>query len=164
MKTDLFHVNNTKWQKNWIWFQTLTHFEISRKFLGAISLFRKIITKLKKQNIKVFIITASEENLLLKQLDYFNIKDLFDGYVASKDIKANSKVENAKDFIKENNLNPRKSIMFGDTVHDALVAKEIGIKCVLFSKGHNTKKKLKDTGLLAVNSYKAFYKYIEKNI
>lgn len=126
--------------------------------------FRKTITKLKKQNIKVFIITASEENLLLKQLDYFNIKDLFDGYVASKDIKGNSKVENAKNFIKENNLNPRKSIMFGDTVHDALVAKEIGIKCVLFSKGHNTKKKLKDTGLLVVNSYKAFYKYIEKNI
>ena len=60
--------------------------------------FRKTITKLKKQNIKVFIITASEENLLLKQLDYFNIKDLFDGYVASKDIKGNSKVENAKDF------------------------------------------------------------------
>ena len=126
--------------------------------------FKKTITKLKKQNIKVFIITASEENLLLKQLDYFNIKDLFDGYVASKDIKANSKVENAKDFIKENNLNPRKSIMFGDTVHDALVAKEIGIKCVLFSKGHNTKKKLKATGLPVVNSYKALYKYIEKNI
>lgn len=126
--------------------------------------FVKVINKLKTQNIKIFIVTASEENLLLKQLEYFKIRNLFDGYVASKDIKANSKVENAKKFIRENNLNPRKSLMFGDTVHDALVAKEIGINCVLFTKGHNTKKKLKATGLPVINSYKALYKYIEKNL
>lgn len=124
--------------------------------------FVSTIEKLKNQGFKVYIITASEEKLLLDQLEHFKILNLFDGYVASKDIKANGKVENARMFMNENKINPKETIMFGDTVHDALVAKELGIKCILFSKGHNTKKKLKSTNNKVVRSYNELYKELTK--
>lgn len=123
--------------------------------------FVKVITKLKKEGLKIYIITASEEKLLLSQLEHFGILNLFDGYVASKDNKAKGKIEYAKDFILDNNINPKKSIMIGDTTHDYEVAKAINMRCALFLKGHNSKKRLKETKCKLLKSYNDLYKYIQ---
>ena len=39
--------------------------------------------------------------------------------------------------IKENSLDPGKALIIGDTLHDAEVAKALGINCILYSGGHN---------------------------
>ena len=119
------------------------------------------LNKLKKEGYKLYILTASEINLLLSQLNYFNITDYFDELIASKNNLAFGKIDYGKEYIKLNKIDTSKSILFGDTVHDFEVAKELNLKCLLFSKGHNSKEVLSKYADV-VDSYDEFYDYIKR--
>ena len=47
----------------------------------------------------------------------------------------------------EQNLDPRKTLMIGDTVHDAEVAAAMGIDCWLVRNGHQDRERLEATGV-----------------
>lgn len=71
------------------------------------------------------------------------------------------KIDYGKLYIKEHNIDLSKSIMIGDTVHDYEVSKEIGMECLLFTKGHNTKENLSKIGK-TVDSYIDIYDYFSR--
>lgn len=120
----------------------------------------EILKKLKSDGYKLYILSASEENLLIKQLKDLKIFDYFDGLAASKNIAAHGKIEYGKQFIKDNCINPNESIMIGDTIHDYEVAVELGLIPILYSKGHNSKKVLKKVNAPIVDSFEEFYKIL----
>ena len=70
-------------------------------------------------------------------LDRFHLTDKFKGIYGSDNICATGKIGIGQRLIKENFLNPEKALIIGDTLHDAEVAKALGIKCILYSGGHN---------------------------
>ncbi|HET9132238.1 MAG TPA: HAD hydrolase-like protein, partial [Terriglobia bacterium] len=39
-------------------------------------------------------------------------------------------------------LNPTKTVMIGDTTHDADVARHLGVDCILLSSGHHSRGRL----------------------
>jgi phosphoglycolate phosphatase len=119
--------------------------------------------KLKNDGYKLFILTATERKLLIEQLKYLGIAGFFDGFAACDDIHAGGKIEYGRDFIKENNLDPKESIMIGDCIHDYEVAIEIGLKPVLFSQGHNSLKTLNQVDAPIVNSYEEFYEFVKNS-
>ena len=55
----------------------------------------------------------------------------------SDNICATGKIGIGQRLIKENSLDPGKALIIGDTLHDAEVAKALGINCILYSGGHN---------------------------
>ncbi|HBS10805.1 MAG TPA: hypothetical protein DEA28_03725 [Firmicutes bacterium] len=122
---------------------------------------RNILNELKKDGYRLYILSASELSLLNEQLSFFKIKDFFDGISASKDTHAKGKIDYGRDFIKANNIDTSKSILLGDTIHDAEVAKALNMDFVLFTNGHNSKKILSHIGP-TVDNYVEFYKYIKK--
>ena len=134
-----------------------------RKETKLFKNFKKYIKKLKAEGFQIYIITASETELVNAQLKYFKIDKFFDGIASSSNKEANGKLEYTLDFIKKNNITISKTIMMGDTLHDAEVARKIGVNCVLFSKGHNDIDRLNSTGLPVFSSYSEFYNYIEEN-
>ena len=57
-------------------------------------------------------------------------------------IHATSKVMVAKDWIRENGVDPKKVLFIGDTDHDYEVATSIGVDCLLIANGHQSKERL----------------------
>ena len=73
----------------------------------------------------------------MRMLDRFHLTDKFNGIYGSDNICATGKIGIGQRLIKENFLNPEKALIIGDTLHDAEVAKALGINCILYSGGHN---------------------------
>lgn len=121
----------------------------------------ELLKKLKKDGYNLYILTASEESILINQLKQLGILEYFDGFSASNNIAALGKIEYGKLFIKNHNINVDESIMIGDTLHDYEVANELELKPILFSKGHNSKALLQTTNAKVIDSFDEFYDYLK---
>ncbi len=82
------------------------------------------------------LLSASEEQNLLEQLIHFNLKDKFTYILGTKDIYAKTKEDVAKRFIEQHHIDPNQIIMIGDTLHDAEIAKSLGCRIIIYTKGH----------------------------
>jgi phosphoglycolate phosphatase len=110
-----------------------------------LSLHQNVIEVIKHFERKGYInvlLSASKKQNLIEQLEHYQIKDLFSHVLGTGDHYANSKLEVAQMFVKENKINPNDIIFIGDTLHDAEVAETIGSKVILFTKGHQHKSRL----------------------
>lgn len=99
----------------------------------------EVLNYLKNKNINLFILSASEKDNLLWQCQKYKIDQYFNAILGIDNIHAGSKVEIAKNFIKENNINLDESILIGDTLHDYEVAQAVGIDCRLVESGHQSR-------------------------
>ena len=91
----------------------------------------------------LILLSATNENELLHQTKVVGVEKYFDHIVGVNDIYAKGKADVAKDFFAKMNLDPKKTLFIGDTLHDAEVAKELGADIVLIARGHQTKEVLK---------------------
>jgi len=93
-----------------------------------------------------FILSAMEQQVLEKTVTDNDIHHFFEDLCGLSDNFAVSKVANGKSLINKRGLNPERTLMVGDTIHDYEVAQAIGCKCVLIAKGHQSKERLLTTG------------------
>ena len=103
--------------------------------------------KLGNKNI---VLSASMKEHLTQQLKELEVYQYFDEIIGLDNIYAHSKLENGLAFIKDKNK--EDCILFGDSLHDAEVAKEMGIRCILIAKGHQNKERLLQSGCKVVDS------------
>ena len=54
------------------------------------------------------------------------------------------------------------TLMIGDTYHDYEVAEALGLKPVLYTNGHNSRKVLERTNAPSVDSFDEFYDLVKK--
>ena len=113
---------------------------------------KDILNDIKKSGIKQIILSASEINNLLSQVELFDIQDYFDEILGISDIYAASKTAVGKDYIER--IKPKKALFIGDTIHDKEVADALGIDCLLIAKGHHSKQTLINTGVKVIDSLK----------
>ncbi len=111
----------------------------------------EILNYFKSIGKNLFIVSASEKTLLLNQLKQYKIDEYFDDVSGLDNINATSKIESAKKFILEKKLDLSKTIFIGDTLHDFEVSKALGVKCILISKGHQSKKRLLNSNCLVID-------------
>ncbi len=98
----------------------------------------------RKRGLSQIVLSATELEMLKKQLDMVNCLDLFDEVLGIDNIYAASKVSLAQGWKTKNpNSVP---LMIGDTVHDAEVAEKIGADCILIARGHQSRKILEKAG------------------
>lgn len=131
----------------------------SEIFPEAESVLRYVISTGREQ----LIVSATEKESLLKQVEEFGIDHLFTDILGMGDIYAKSKVQIAERWIKENGVNPSEVLFVGDTTHDFEVAKNIGCDCVLIASGHNSEERLLFTGCPVLKSIKEVKNYLEEN-
>lgn len=86
------------------------------------------------------IISASEKNMLKRQLSALGIEKYFEEIVGKDDVYANGKTEAAKNWRK---YNPGELLFIGDTDHDLEVAEAIGADCILVAAGHQSYERLR---------------------
>lgn len=97
-----------------------------------------VIDILCKRGAKQYILSAAMQDELVRMLDVYNIANEFNGIYGVSDFHAAGKIERGKQLMEENGLIPEKTLIIGDTLHDAEVAKELGVNYLLYSGGHNS--------------------------
>lgn len=97
-----------------------------------------ILDWINSKNINQYILSAAGKEDLLRMLDRFHLTDKFKGIYGSENICATGKIGIGQKLIKDNSLNPDKTLIIGDTLHDAEVAKTLGVNYILYAGGHNS--------------------------
>lgn len=118
-------------------------------FLPETSIFPEAIQLLSHfsfQRKKQFILSAMEQGMLNLSVKNEKIGNYFDEISGIDNIYASSKIENGRKLFKTHQLSPEEVCLLGDTSHDYDVAKELGCKCILIAAGHQSYKRLKETG------------------
>jgi len=116
--------------------QYLIFSENAQTFEGV----RECLLYIKTKQIPQFILSATEKNMLCGQLSSLGIVSCFEEILGLDNIHAYSKLDIAAEWMTK--TQPRRAVLFGDTVHDYEVASEIGIECILIANGHQNKEAL----------------------
>jgi phosphoglycolate phosphatase len=93
-----------------------------------------------------------EHEMLENTLKIKGISQHFEGVAGLTDHYAVSKVDRGRQLIRDFNINTEKTWLIGDTTHDHEVAAELGVKCILIADGHQSKKRLLQTGGIVIDN------------
>lgn len=105
-----------------------------------------VLSALKAAGVEQSMLTASREDNLLRQLEYFGLTEAFAPISSLRDHFAGGKAHLGQEHLQKLGLPSKQVVMVGDTVHDAEVAGVMGCRCVLVATGHHAKSRLEATG------------------
>ena len=111
------------------------------------------IDTVRQYGYKVVLCSASKKVLLLDQLDQFDI-NIFDDVIGLSNHYAASKLELAKEYVKEREVDLKNSYFIGDTDHDAEVGLACGLNVILIDRGHQSERVLKETKQIVLHNFK----------
>ncbi len=97
-----------------------------------------------------YLLSATEKEMLLKQIERLKVKEYFEEIIGQSSIEAHGKIAAAIEW--KNRTKIKKALFIGDSVHDFEVAKAIGVDAVLVSYGHQSKEQLITTGARVFDS------------
>lgn len=107
---------------------------------------RGVLEALRRANVRQVMLSASKRDYLAAQVEHFGLTAYFDALLGLGDIYAHSKVDVGLRWLAESGLARADIVMVGDSVHDSEVARALGVRCVLFSGGHQPRAVLAATG------------------
>jgi phosphoglycolate phosphatase len=107
------------------------------------------------------ILSAREQKELLAETVNLGVRPFFQKVYGLDDHYAHGKTEVGFRLIRDLDLPPDKLVFIGDTLHDAEVAREIGIDCILIPDGHNSEARIRTSEFPVVDTLSAFIKMIE---
>lgn len=105
-----------------------------------------VLDIISKSGMVQTVISACEKERLAQQINMFGIMKYFSCAIGTDDNFAVSKVELAKKWMRDNNINPDEVVFIGDTTHDYEVANAVGCDCILVCGGHQSDSVLSKTG------------------
>lgn len=116
------------------------------------------IAAVKKLGIAQVVFSATEREMLLRQLSELGIIECFDEIIGLENIHAESKLHLARRW---REAHPEASILYvGDTVHDAENARVLQADCLLFTGGHQSRRRLEGCGYRLIDSVDEVLRYI----
>lgn len=114
-------------------------------------------------NVKGFIqciLSAREQNELRQEVSEMGLADYFLKINGTSDHYAYGKKETGLQLLRDLAIDPAKAVFIGDTLHDAEVATEMGIDCILIPNGHHHHSRLKTCGYPVVSSLYSLLKIL----
>ena len=111
----------------------------------------KTLESFKQKGYRQAIISAMEHDALIKSVTELGIYDYFDYIGGIDNHYGGGKIENARNYFNQAGLNPEMITLIGDTLHDSQVASELNCRCILVATGHQSYKRLSNTGLRVIH-------------
>ena len=108
----------------------------------------EVLETLRKKGKRLYVLSALQEDLLLGMLERFGIRECFNGVCGALDIYADGKVGRGRGMVERHAMDAGKTLMVGDTLHDAEVAEALGFGVCLYSGGHNSRERLRTKGMV----------------
>lgn len=104
------------------------------------------------------ILSAMEQTELLKLVKTHQIETHFNAVYGIEDHLAFGKIGLAKSTMLKTGFQHSETCLIGDTLHDAEVAHELGIHCLLVANGHQSAQRLQSSGYSVIESLKEIEK------
>lgn len=119
----------------------------------------EVLKYIKERKIPQTVLSATEINMLNRQIAELGIGEYFDELFGLDNIHAGSKLRLAEQWRELHE--GEKVLMIGDTTHDAEVARAIGADCVLYSGGHMSGKRLEACRVPVVDDLREIIKFLK---
>lgn len=117
-------------------------------FEGALD----VLKKFKNKGYTQILLSAMEQNSLLRNLIYLKADASFDDVFGSFDMEAYGKIDVAQEVKEDYELTPKNALLVGDTLHDKEIADELGVSCILLSTGHQSRARIEKAGVPIVDT------------
>jgi phosphoglycolate phosphatase len=123
----------------------LEFIDLYHQALGRAKLFSDVMQALEfisSKGISQSVLSAMEHESLVKSLIDQKIFPFFEEVSGINNHYAHSKLEIGQQLIEKINLPKNQLLMIGDSLHDLEVSDQLGIDCLLVSRGHQSKERL----------------------
>ena len=144
--------------------------EVGMEFMVLYNLQKKkcklhseVVTVLETFRQKGFgqsILSAREQNELIAETVDLGVNHFFEKIYGLDDHYAHGKTDVGLKLIKDLGLPASTLLFIGDTLHDAEVACEIGIDCILIPNGHHTEERLRECSFPVIGSLNELISYL----
>ena len=118
------------------------------------------LSRLTAAGVRLSLISATEADMLCRQLSGLGILGYFDDVVGNSNIHAVGKTELVLGWASEHR--DERVVMIGDTEHDFACASRAGFECLLVTGGHQSRTRLEGCGCPVLDSLDACAEYIIK--
>jgi len=115
---------------------------------------QETLTRMATHGLSQLILSAREQNELLSETSLLGVARFFDRIYGLDDHYAHGKTNVGIRLVKDLALPVNNFLFIGDTLHDAAVASELGIDCLLVSAGHHSDERLRKAGIPVIPSLK----------
>ena len=131
--------------------------ELSREFMrryvarqGKVQLTRGVrenLDEFARRGVRQFIVSAHSQELLLEHTAALGIDHYFEQIIGTDSTVVTGKVQRAQQFAAQSGIDFTQAIFIGDTDHDQETAQALGCRCLLYSGGHQSRRRLERCGL-----------------
>ena len=118
------------------------------------------IKKFSDQKIVQTILSASRDDRLKQQVNFFDLAQYLQHVIGTKDLYAHGKEYEGEELLLTLDIPTSETIIIGDTLLDFNVAQYLKIDCALVSHGHNDMKRLNETGAFTFSDIQEFYNWV----
>ena len=137
-----------------------TDFVNQFKSLALQPFARDTIKKFSEQKIVQTILSASRDDRLKQQVNFFDLTQYLQHVIGTKDLYAHGKEYEGEELLLTLDIPTAETIIIGDTLLDFNVAQYLKIDCALVSHGHNDMKRLNETGAFTFSDIQEFYNWV----
>ena len=137
-----------------------TDFVNQFKSLALQPFARDTIKKFSEQKIVQTILSASRDDRLKQQVNFFDLTQYLQHVIGTKDLYAHGKEYEGEELLLTLDIPTSETIIIGDTLLDFNVAQYLKIDCALVSHGHNDMKRLNETGAFTFSDIQEFYNWV----
>lgn len=115
---------------------------------------REVLTQISGLGYSQNILSAREQQELISETISLGVSGFFDLIRGLDDHYAHGKTDVGLQLVREIGAPKDKLLFIGDTLHDARVAAELGIDCILVPNGHHSEERLCQAGVPVISSLK----------
>lgn len=119
-----------------------------------------VLNSIYKKGLGQSVLSAYLHDNLVMILAHYNLTQFFDNIIGLDNIYAGSKTHLGLMLVEQLNIPGNEILFVGDTLHDAEVAKAMGVDCILIANGHQTKAKLELDFENVLDDLSEFMKYL----
>jgi phosphoglycolate phosphatase len=113
---------------------------------------RGVLNGIRAKGYSQHILSAREQRELVIETKSLDVHGFFDHIRGLDDHYAHGKTDVGFRLLQEIGVSKEQMLFIGDTRHDAEVAGEIGIDCILVPNGHHSEQRLRQLGVPLVQS------------
>lgn len=113
---------------------------------------KEVLSELSGRGFSQNILSAREQAELLLETSKLGINHYFDRIRGLNDHYAHGKTDVGHELVREIATDISRIIFIGDTLHDAEVASELGVDCLLVPNGHQSEARLRSIGVPIIHT------------
>ncbi len=113
---------------------------------------KELLASLKSRGVRQAMISSFEQESLVGYAKRFGIEGYFDFISGASDRNCESKVERAMAVCRREGIDPGRTVVIGDMLHDFEMAEALGAKAILVCSGHQCREVLSTVGAEVADS------------